>query len=64
MGRYGSRHRHLCQQMLDVFKDKGRLSEAIRFTGTTRNTPLEMENVAMDFITRLPKKTSSTTLFG
>ncbi|GJY30725.1 hypothetical protein Tco_0414220 [Tanacetum coccineum] len=28
--------------MLDVFKDEGRLSEAIRFTGTTRNTLLEM----------------------
>ncbi|GJU81493.1 hypothetical protein Tco_1283858 [Tanacetum coccineum] len=64
MARYGSRHRHLYQQMLDVFKDEGQLSEAIKFTGTTRNTPLEMENVAMDFITRLPKKTSSTTLFG
>ncbi|GJT08403.1 hypothetical protein Tco_0842865 [Tanacetum coccineum] len=37
-----SRHHHLCQQVLDVFKDEERLSEAIRFTSTTRNTPLEI----------------------
>ncbi|GKC85075.1 hypothetical protein Tco_1140792 [Tanacetum coccineum] len=42
MARYGRKHRHLCQQVLDVFKDEGRSSEAIRFTGTTRNTSLEM----------------------
>ncbi|GKB65797.1 hypothetical protein Tco_0927209 [Tanacetum coccineum] len=42
MTRYGSRHRQLCQQVLDVFKDEGRSSEAIRFTGTTRKTSLEM----------------------
>ncbi|GJV61371.1 hypothetical protein Tco_1467471, partial [Tanacetum coccineum] len=36
MARHGSRHRHLYQQVLDVFKDEGRLSEAIRFTGVIR----------------------------
>ncbi|GKB14719.1 hypothetical protein Tco_0848642 [Tanacetum coccineum] len=34
MARYGSRHHHLCQQVLDVSKDEGRLPEAIWFTGT------------------------------
>ncbi|GJZ62827.1 hypothetical protein Tco_0619248 [Tanacetum coccineum] len=42
MARHASRHRHLYQQVIEVFKDEGRLSEAIRFTGTTRNTPLGM----------------------
>ncbi|GKE17402.1 hypothetical protein Tco_1424979, partial [Tanacetum coccineum] len=42
MARHGSRHRHLYQQVLDVFKDEGRLSKSIRFTGTTRNTLLEI----------------------
>ncbi|GKD18506.1 hypothetical protein Tco_1307125 [Tanacetum coccineum] len=42
MSRHGSRHRHLYQQVLDVFKDDGRLSEVIWFNGTTKNTPLEM----------------------
>ncbi|GJR62949.1 hypothetical protein Tco_1505111 [Tanacetum coccineum] len=42
MARYGSMHRHLGQQMLDMFKDEGRLSKAIWFTGTIRNTPLEI----------------------
>ncbi|GKC60637.1 hypothetical protein Tco_1088235, partial [Tanacetum coccineum] len=60
MARYGKRHHHLCQQVLGVFKDEERLPEAIRFTGTIRNTPWEIgKNVAMDFITRLPEKTSS-----
>ncbi|GKD78513.1 hypothetical protein Tco_1341134 [Tanacetum coccineum] len=65
MARYGRRHHHLCQQVLGVFKDEERLPEAIWFTGTIKNTPWEIgKNVAMDFITRLPEKTSSTTLFG
>ncbi|GKA23361.1 hypothetical protein Tco_0709323 [Tanacetum coccineum] len=42
MAHHGNRHRHLCQQVLDMSKDEGRLSEAIQFTSTTRNTPLEM----------------------
>ncbi|GJT09245.1 hypothetical protein Tco_0856287 [Tanacetum coccineum] len=64
MARYGRRHHHLCQQVLGVFKDEERLPEAIRFTGTIRNTPWEIgKNVAMDFITRLPEKTSTMTLF-
>ncbi|GKB61115.1 hypothetical protein Tco_0917301 [Tanacetum coccineum] len=59
MVQHGNRHRHQCHQVLDVFKDKGRLSEAILFTGTTRNSPFEMgKNIAMDFITSLPKTTS------
>ncbi|GJS82716.1 hypothetical protein Tco_0749257 [Tanacetum coccineum] len=42
MACYGRRHHHLRQQVLDVFKDEERSSKAIRFTGTTRNTLLEM----------------------
>ncbi|GKF47954.1 hypothetical protein Tco_0141205, partial [Tanacetum coccineum] len=49
MARHGSRHHHLYQQVLDVFKDEGRLSEAIRFTGTTRNAPLEMGRYSHGF---------------
>ncbi|GJW21838.1 hypothetical protein Tco_0032460 [Tanacetum coccineum] len=49
MARHGSRHRHLYQQVLDVFKDEGRLSEAIWFTGTTRNTPLGMGKYSYGF---------------
>ncbi|GKE21776.1 hypothetical protein Tco_1433288, partial [Tanacetum coccineum] len=41
--------RTLCIRMLDVFKDEGRLSEAIWFTGTTRNTPLEMGKYSHGF---------------
>ncbi|GKF62548.1 hypothetical protein Tco_0182602, partial [Tanacetum coccineum] len=29
MARHGSRYRHMYQQVLDMFKDEGRLSEAI-----------------------------------
>ncbi|GJU02490.1 hypothetical protein Tco_1112828 [Tanacetum coccineum] len=49
MARHGSRHRHLYQQVLDVFKDEGRLSEAIRLTGTSRNTPLEIGKYSHGF---------------
>ncbi|GJT48232.1 hypothetical protein Tco_0974389 [Tanacetum coccineum] len=49
MARYGSTHCHLYQQVLDVFKNEGRISEAIRFTGTTRNTPLEMGKYSHGF---------------
>ncbi|GJY89609.1 hypothetical protein Tco_0504805 [Tanacetum coccineum] len=49
MAHYGSRHHHLCQQVLDMSKDEGRLSEAIRFTRTTRNTPLEMGKYSHGF---------------
>ncbi|GJS25734.1 hypothetical protein Tco_0486354 [Tanacetum coccineum] len=42
MAHHGSRHRHLCQQVLDMFKDEGRLLKAIRFTGKTKNTTLEL----------------------
>ncbi|GJY64264.1 hypothetical protein Tco_0465724 [Tanacetum coccineum] len=35
--------------VLDVFKDEGRLSEAIWFTSTTRNTPLEMGKYSHEF---------------
>ncbi|GJX45884.1 hypothetical protein Tco_0262560, partial [Tanacetum coccineum] len=58
MAKHGNRHRHQWQQVLDVFKDEGRIPEAIQFIGTTKNTPLEMRNIAMDFITSLPKTTS------
>ncbi|GJU32698.1 hypothetical protein Tco_1176287 [Tanacetum coccineum] len=49
MAQHRSRHHHLCQQLLDVFKDERRLSKAIRFTGPTRNTPLEMGNYSHGF---------------
>ncbi|GJV10649.1 hypothetical protein Tco_1352190 [Tanacetum coccineum] len=49
MAHHGSRNRHLCQQVLDMFKDEGRLSEATRFTGKTRNTPLEMGKYSHGF---------------
>ncbi|GKE43469.1 hypothetical protein Tco_1470753 [Tanacetum coccineum] len=49
MARHGSKHRHLYQQVLDVFKDKGRLSEFIWVTGTTRNTLLEMGKYSHGF---------------
>ncbi|GKC07125.1 hypothetical protein Tco_0998735 [Tanacetum coccineum] len=49
MARHGSKHRHLYQQVLNVFKDEGRLSKAIRFTGTTRNTLLEMGKYSHGF---------------
>ncbi|GJU85901.1 hypothetical protein Tco_1293447 [Tanacetum coccineum] len=55
MARYGSRHRHLCQQLLGVFKDEGRLPKAIRFTGTTRNTPLEMGKYSHGFYHKATK---------
>ncbi|GJX22296.1 hypothetical protein Tco_0226741 [Tanacetum coccineum] len=42
-------HRHLYPQVLDVFKDEGRLSEAIRFTGTTIHTSLEMQKYSHGF---------------
>ncbi|GJV59227.1 hypothetical protein Tco_1465327 [Tanacetum coccineum] len=49
MARHGSKHRRLYQQVLDVYKDEGRLSEPIWFTGTTRNTPLEMGKYSHGF---------------
>ncbi|GKA93810.1 hypothetical protein Tco_0815796 [Tanacetum coccineum] len=49
MACYGRRHHHLCQQVLDVFKDEERLPEAIRFTGTIRNTPLEIGKCSHGF---------------
>ncbi|GKC40221.1 hypothetical protein Tco_1052605 [Tanacetum coccineum] len=49
MARHGSKHRHRYQQVLDVFKDEGRLSESIWFTSTTKNTPLEMGKYSYGF---------------
>ncbi|GKE31880.1 hypothetical protein Tco_1451202, partial [Tanacetum coccineum] len=42
LAKYENRHRHLYQQVLDEFKSEGRLPEAIWFSSTTRNTPMEM----------------------
>ncbi|GJX34488.1 hypothetical protein Tco_0246045 [Tanacetum coccineum] len=53
--RYGSMHHHLCQQVLDASKDEGRLPEAIRFTSTTRNTPLEMGKYSHGFYHKTTK---------
>nr|GEY59595.1 putative reverse transcriptase domain-containing protein [Tanacetum cinerariifolium]GEY61236.1 putative reverse transcriptase domain-containing protein [Tanacetum cinerariifolium] len=55
MVRYGSRHHHLFQQVLDVSKDEGRLPEAIWFTGTTRNTPLGMGKYSHGFYHKTTK---------
>ncbi|GJW84878.1 hypothetical protein Tco_0158023 [Tanacetum coccineum] len=55
MARYGSMHHHLCQQVLDMSKDEGRLPEAIRFTSTTRNTPLEMGKYSHGFYHKTTK---------
>nr|GEZ92165.1 putative reverse transcriptase domain-containing protein [Tanacetum cinerariifolium] len=55
MARCRSRHHHLCQQVLDVSKDEGRLLEAIWFNGTTRNTPLEMGNYSHGFYYKTTK---------
>ncbi|GJX47404.1 hypothetical protein Tco_0272594 [Tanacetum coccineum] len=56
IARYGSRHRHLGQQMLDVFKDEGRLSKVIRFTGIIRNTPLEIGKCIHGFYHKTTKE--------
>ncbi|GJR63720.1 hypothetical protein Tco_1505882 [Tanacetum coccineum] len=56
MARYGSRHRHLGRQMHDVFKDEGQLSKAIRFTGTIRNTPLEIGKYSHGFYHKTTKE--------
>ncbi|GJT21387.1 hypothetical protein Tco_0891324 [Tanacetum coccineum] len=55
MARHGSSHHHLYQQVLDLFKDEGQLSEAIQFIGTTRNTPLEMGKYSHGFYHKLAK---------
>ncbi|GJV98424.1 hypothetical protein Tco_1553676 [Tanacetum coccineum] len=55
MARYESMHHHLCQQVLDVSKDEGRLPEAIRFTSTTRNTPMEMGKYSHGFYHKTTK---------
>ncbi|GKB33935.1 hypothetical protein Tco_0873336, partial [Tanacetum coccineum] len=55
MARYGSMHHHLGQQVLDVSKDEGRLPEAIWFTSTTRNTPLEMGKYSHGFYHKTTK---------
>ncbi|GKA37608.1 putative reverse transcriptase domain-containing protein, partial [Tanacetum coccineum] len=55
MARHGSKHHHLYQQVLEIFKDDGRLSEAIWVTGTTRNTPLEMGKYSHGFYNKLVK---------
>ncbi|GJR04235.1 hypothetical protein Tco_0527219 [Tanacetum coccineum] len=49
LARHRSKHHHLYQPVLDVFKDEGRLSEAIRLTSTTRITPLEMGKYSHGF---------------
>ncbi|GJT90612.1 hypothetical protein Tco_1079457 [Tanacetum coccineum] len=41
--------------MHDVFKDEGRLSKGIRFTSTTKNTPLEMGKYSHGFYHKTTK---------
>nr|GEV45293.1 putative reverse transcriptase domain-containing protein [Tanacetum cinerariifolium] len=55
MARYRSKHHHQCQQVPDVSKDEGRLPKAIWFTGTTRNTPLEMGKYSHGFYHKTTK---------
>ncbi|GKC19362.1 hypothetical protein Tco_1021512 [Tanacetum coccineum] len=55
MARHRGKHRHLCQQVLDMFKDEGRLPDAIQFTSTTRNTPLEMGKYSHGFYHKTTK---------
>ncbi|GJS04721.1 hypothetical protein Tco_0321229 [Tanacetum coccineum] len=55
MARHGSKHRHLCQQVLDAFKDEGQLPEAIQFTSTTKNTQLEMGKYSHGFYHKTTK---------
>ncbi|GJW73720.1 retrovirus-related pol polyprotein from transposon TNT 1-94 [Tanacetum coccineum] len=43
------------RRMFDVSKDEGRLPEAIRFTSTTRNTPLEMGKYGHGFYHKTTK---------
>nr|GEU70732.1 hypothetical protein [Tanacetum cinerariifolium] len=59
MARYGSRHHHLCQQVLDVSKDEGRLTEAIWFTGTVAyrlELPEQLSSVHSTFYVSKLKK--------
>ncbi|GJU26174.1 hypothetical protein Tco_1164795, partial [Tanacetum coccineum] len=49
MAQHETKHRHLYQQVFDVFKDEGRLPEAIWVSGTTRNTLLEMGKYSHGF---------------
>ncbi|GJX93738.1 putative reverse transcriptase domain-containing protein [Tanacetum coccineum] len=55
IARYGNKHHRLCQQVLDVSKDEGRLPEAIWFTSTTRNTSLEMGKYSHGFYHKTTK---------
>ncbi|GJV58405.1 hypothetical protein Tco_1459410 [Tanacetum coccineum] len=59
MAQHGSRHRHLCQQMLDMFKDEGRLPETSSLLVQPEIPHWKRDDIAVDFITRLPKTTSS-----
>ncbi|GJT21230.1 hypothetical protein Tco_0891167 [Tanacetum coccineum] len=45
----------LLHHVLDMSKDEGRLPEAIRFTSTTRNTPLEMGKYSHGFYHKTTK---------
>ncbi|GJU27457.1 hypothetical protein Tco_1166078 [Tanacetum coccineum] len=45
----------LCQSALTMSKDERRLPEAIRFTSTTRNTPLEMGKYSHGFYHKTTK---------
>ncbi|GJY36390.1 hypothetical protein Tco_0421768 [Tanacetum coccineum] len=46
---------HIRSRMLDVFKDDGQLPEAILFTSTTRNTPLDMGKYSHGFYHKTTK---------
>ncbi|GJR67272.1 hypothetical protein Tco_0013337 [Tanacetum coccineum] len=56
MARYRSRHHHLCQQVLDVSKDEGRLPKAIRFTVTIRTTHWKLEIYGHGFYYKTTKE--------
>nr|GEX08908.1 oxoglutarate/iron-dependent dioxygenase [Tanacetum cinerariifolium] len=49
MAQHENKHHHQCQQVLDMFKDEGRLSEPIWFTGTTETPHWKWEKYSHVF---------------
>ncbi|GJT44970.1 hypothetical protein Tco_0953685 [Tanacetum coccineum] len=59
MAQHGSRHLHLCQQILDMFKDEGRFPETSGSLVQPEIPRWKWDDIGIDFITRLPETTSS-----
>ncbi|GJW37837.1 hypothetical protein Tco_0060757 [Tanacetum coccineum] len=47
-------------QVLDICKGQGQITKAIGTVRTTGNTQVKMDNIMMDFITKLPKSSQVT----